>query len=303
MKLNAKHAAPTLVLTTFILLLSSQLISPGALGVRDNPYLAVIILQLLIFTIPTIIFCRLRGKNYIKKLRLALFPARTVPFIVMCTFVMILASFAVKFLIYSTSSAAPEASNIYETFMPAGTVSVTNTLYMALAFAVLPAVTEELLFRSVLLAEYEVCGAGAAVLFSSVFFAMLHFDFILFPVYLVSGIILALCAYVTRSVIAPMIVHAANNLFAFFFEDSIWISILQQRNIVIFVFTAVALLLLCTMLMLGEAAHIYRRLGNTNANSSYVIPKDKRERVTGMLTSPALALCLVLFVVITIIVN
>jgi membrane protease YdiL (CAAX protease family) len=89
-------------------------------------------------------------------------------------------------------------------------------LYLALAFAVFPAITEEFTFRGVILAEYESCGVGAAVFFSAFYFAMLHFDIALFPVYFAGGLILALSAYVTRSILAPIVIHTANNLFALF---------------------------------------------------------------------------------------
>ena len=56
-----------------------------------------------------------------------------------------------------------------------------DVLYLIVAFAVLPAVTEEYLFRGIVAAEYEKYGIGVAVMMSAVTFAMSHFSLERFP--------------------------------------------------------------------------------------------------------------------------
>ena len=206
-----------------------------------------------------------------------------------------LASCAIKLGIYAVFHYTLEVTEIYETYIPISGYDE-SVLFSALAFAVFPAITEELVFRGIMLAEYEDCGVPAAVIYSSLLFTMLHFDLKLFPVYFTSGVILALTAYACRSVLAAMAVHVINNIFSLFFEDYIWNSILQPRNIVIFSFLVISLLLIVLSLMFGEAGRLYRNYGVFSADSSYV--KDKAERtppVYAVMTVP-FAACLLIYV-------
>ena len=286
------NAAPCLAAVIYILLLLSQLLDAESLG--ENPYLTVIILQLLVFARPALFFCRLRGKNYSARIRVRLFEPGCIPFIILLSVTLMLASCAVKLGLYRIFDYTLEVTDIYEAYIPAqGGGAV---LFTALAFAVFPAITEELVFRGMMLAEYEDCGVPAAVIYSSLLFSMLHFDLKLFPVYFISGLILAFSAYVCRSLLAPICIHTVNNIFSLFFEDYIWNSILQPRNIVIFFFIITALLLIFLTLSLGEAGRIYKYYGRYGTQSSYVRTKSERiPAVYAVMTIP-FAVCLVIFV-------
>ena len=63
-------------------------------------------------------------------------------------------------------------------------------VFITIAFALIPAVTEEFLCRSVFLSEYQSMGMGTAVFFSALLFSFLHFNIHAFPVYFFSGLIL-----------------------------------------------------------------------------------------------------------------
>lgn len=293
MKIKGINAAPALVAVIYLLLLLSGLWSPSSGD--ENPYLSVIVIELLIFVLPALFFFRLRGKRYAGRARVRLFEPGAVPFIITASLTLMLLSCALKLAVYSIFDYSLDVTSIYTSYIP-DTPSGTDILFSALAFAVFPAITEELVFRGIVLTEYEECGVVSAVLISSLLFAMLHFDAKLFFVYFISGILLALSAYVCRSVLAPMIIHTLNNVFSLFFEDYIWNSILQPRNIVIFSFVAVSLLLVALMLLFGEASRLYRSYGNFGADSSYVRRKSERTPVTSALISVPFAVCVLIFV-------
>ena len=63
--------AMTLVLAIYCLLLFTRLIDASVLT-RDNEYFAVVVLQIMIFLIPGVIFCKLRGSAFTERLRLHL---------------------------------------------------------------------------------------------------------------------------------------------------------------------------------------------------------------------------------------
>lgn len=206
-----------------------------------------------------------------------------------------LVSCAVKLGIYAVFDYTLEVTDIYAAYTPSSGYDE-NVFFSALAFAVFPAITEELVFRGIMIAEYEECGVIPAVVYSSLLFAMLHFDLKLFFVYFVSGVILAITAYACRSMLAAMIVHTVNNVFSLFFEGYIWNSILQPRNIVIFSFIIVALTLITLSLLFGEAGRLYKNYGDLGTDSAYV--KEKSERtppVYAVMTIP-FAACLLIYI-------
>lgn len=283
---------PALVIVVFGLILISRFIDPALLGMRENPYLSVIILQLLIFALPSIFFCKLRsggdsenGKNkYNSRLRLNMFNGDHVLFLVFAGFVLILASSVVKvgvlylFPLSQTSVTPVSYMQVYTTD------GALDTIYSILAFAVLPAVTEEFLFRSVIVAEYEKCGVACAVVLNALMFSMLHFNLAMFFVYFVSGIILTFVMYTTRSVFASMAVHLINNIFNIYFENYMWKMISRPQNTVIFMFVFILLLLVFMILMFGEAERIYHNYGVMNASSAYVPKKSGRGKKKGTQT-------------------
>lgn len=293
MKLKALNAAPTLVAVIYILLLLSGFF--GADSTDVDPYLSVIILELLIFALPALFFCRLRGKNYASKIRMRFFEPGTIPFILTAAVTLMLASCAVKLGIYAVFDYSLDVTEIYKSNIPSDTSGV-SVIFTALAFAVFPAVTEELVFRGIVLAEYETCGVFPAVILSSLLFSMLHFDLKLFLVYFVSGVILSLTAYVCRSVLAPMLVHTINNVFSVFFEDYIWNSILQPRNIIIFAFVIVTLLLAVLMLLFGEAGRLYRSYGQYGEDSSYRLKKSERTPAVYAVMTIPFSVCILIYV-------
>ncbi len=293
MKVKGIYAAPALVAVIYVLLILSGLWSPASSD--ENPYLSVIVIELAIFVLPALFFTRLRGKGYASRMRVRLFEPGAVPFILIASVALVLLSCTLKLAIYAIFDYSLDITNVYTSLVPEAPNGA-ELLFSALAFAVFPAVTEELVFRGIVISEYEECGTASATLVSAFLFAMLHFDLKLFAVYFVSGVLLALAAYATRSLLAPMLIHTLNNIFSLFFEDYIWNSILQPRNIVIFSFVAVSLLLIVLMLLFGEASRLYRSYGNFGADSSYRKKKSERTPVTSALIAVPFAVCVLIFV-------
>lgn len=78
-------------------------------------------------------------------------------------------------------------------------------------------ICEEIFFRGAVLrsfAQNEFLVFG--VIFSSVMFAAIHFDFASFPAYFIFGVVLALTSWKTNSLVPAIIAHAINNAIAFY---------------------------------------------------------------------------------------
>ena len=86
-------------------------------------------------------------------------------------------------------------------------------LWYAIVFsALLPALVEELLFRHFLLRTLRTRNGGGAVLFSALFFSLLHANFYQMPYAFLAGLLLGAVALATDSFLLPFALHLCNNL-------------------------------------------------------------------------------------------
>ena len=92
------------------------------------------------------------------------------------------------------------------------TVSELNGFNMLLSLAIVPPVTEEFIMRGTVLEGYRRSSPAAAMVISSLMFALLHAAPSAIPVYFAIGMVLALVYLITRSVWMTITVHFVNNL-------------------------------------------------------------------------------------------
>lgn len=301
MKLKSIHAAPALLIFVFALYCASSLLSGAFTEQGENPYLAVIIIQLLVFAVPTVFYCRLRLKSLSGRLRLRLFGLRHVMIIV---FGVMLLIFGNAFLSITMYSIFPDAytETVIKSAVSANPIdSGLSTIYSLIAFAVLPAVTEELLFRSVIVAEYESSGIVTAVIFSALTFAMVHFSFIQFPMYFFTGAVLAIILYATRSVFASMAAHITYNTIILFFEEYLnRLFINRATSITLLMIIVFALTLLSAIFLFGEADALYRIYSNTNYPTDYTAKRKKGPfpRFVEAFLAPAFIMLTVFFIIV-----
>ena len=209
------NSATVLVLVIYALLLLSRLIDAAFLS-RESQYLSIILLQLMIFPIPTYLYVRVRGVDHIKALRPGKIKLSHL-FLLLAASLMLITGCTLLSMLCGMMNAQPSFT-LYDTFASANDGSVGATIRLILAYGLLPAFCEELVFRGILCTEHEKHGILYAAAVSSLFFAFLHFDLTALPVYLFAGTLLSLVMYVTRSSIAAMVVHLCYNLFGIFVQ-------------------------------------------------------------------------------------
>ena len=179
----------------------------------------VIPFQLLIFLLPTYLFARFKSPksplDYIMKLRMRLPAPNQIPLMLSSLIALISGTLLISMIFGGTQSLS-DGFTLYNTFVSQTDFGFFKTIYLIIAYAAVPAICEELVFRAILCREYERFNVLLGILSSSVFFALLHFDLKLFPVYLFSGILLALSMYATGSVIVPVIIHFFFNVVGLF---------------------------------------------------------------------------------------
>ncbi len=289
-----------LVLANFVLLLLSRLIDAFLLD-RNNEYLAVVLLQILIFIIPGYLFLRFRGKGYVGRMRLAPPKPDHIFLVASAAGALVTGCFLLSLLMGNLSEG--QSFVLYDTFTSRHDGTMAGMLYLILAYAILPAICEETIYRSVLCAEFEGRGVVCAVAVSSLLFSMLHFNLPAMPVYLFAGVILALTMYATRSLFSTMIVHFLYNLFCLFGQSGFADFYVTQSATTLFLIVMIAALLLCLAVFCGECSRLYRAYAKQNAKDSYKpaesLSAGAVARNIGLaFASPGAILCVLIYLII-----
>ena len=180
MKIKTTASVPILLTLSYIILYALTSVF-NAYSESSSVYLWAAILQICAYVIPVIAYFIVFKKKNLKYLS----PGKFGP-----SHIKILLASAVLI----TSCGA-----LYMSFMHAFEIGKAgysvfpkdNTVLTVLLLVALPAFLEEVVFRGLVLREYEKYGMLPAVLFSSVCFAIFHSSFAEFPYYLVSGIIIS----------------------------------------------------------------------------------------------------------------
>lgn len=260
-QMAVSNPATVLVLVIYALLLLSRLIDAAFLS-RESQYLSIILLQLMIFPIPAYLFVRLKPKEQIKALRLRRIRLSHLFLLLSASLVLITGCTLLGML--CGMMAAQPSFTLYDTFASVNDGSVGASVRLILAYSLLPAFCEELVFRGILCAELEKHGILYASAVSALFFAFLHFDLTALPVYLFSGMLLALVMYVTRSTVAAMVVHFCYNVFGIFVQAGLSGYCRGTGSVGLLVVLLIALLLLSSAFFCGEVSRILHRRANAD---------------------------------------
>lgn len=239
----------------FSLVLLSELISDKKLHGDENIYLAVMAIEMVVFVLPAMMFCRYRGMEFVKKTNLRLPALSSLPFVFFSLLFLIFSNVLITLLIFSGSS--PVDGTTSTITLPSINNGSVDIIGVIIVFAIIPAVCEEFVFRCVLMSEFKKYGYLTAIVITSLLFSMVHFSKEGFMVYFFSGLVLGITAYVTRSVAASMILHALYNMYGLFLESGLWGAISRNVNIVLVVFIAVVIVLISLMVALGEAQRMF----------------------------------------------
>ena len=256
-----------LVLITYVLLLASKFIDVALLN-RDNEYMSVIILQTMIFLLPGAIWCMLKGDKYITGLRISAPRPDSVLLIISASLLMITGGLFVG-MMFAGLDGLSHSFSLYDTFISKQDGSVSNALYLVLAFAALPAVCEEFIYRGILCREYEDRGVFRAIIVSSLFFGLLHFNLANLPVYFFCGAILALVMYATRSVWGAVITHFLYNLFGVFGQPYMATLYRLTKDSRLLVIIVGVVFFLSAAIFCGEASKLYRKYLRQGYSSEY----------------------------------
>ena len=242
----SKNQVARLCLTVLVLLLAlSFLQQMGWLPLRNY---GVVIVYLLIFMLPMLVYVKRRKRKMGEMLRLKGIKFKYLPFTVVISIAICLICAVLNvlgYMIFSSLAATDQPTAMFD-------FSTQNPLMLVLTMVILPAVTEELLIRGVVLGEYEQYGTARAVLLSSLIFALFHANPIHFVSLLVAGVCYAMLTLLFDSVWPALIAHLFNNGAALllYYNKNFVSYILEDTIFLIILLVAVFLVLILALKML-----------------------------------------------------
>ena len=289
-----------LVLATYVLLLFTKLIDITLIN-RENEYFSVVILQMMIFILPGAIWCKFSGERYLSGLRLRLPKADTIVISIFAALLIASGSLLIGVLFGGLESLSQNFS-LYDTFISKDQGTIPNKIYLVMAYAVLPAICEEFVYRGILCHEYEKGGVLRAIIVSSVFFALLHFNLQNLPLYFFSGVILAMTLYSTRSLFGAILTHFLYNIFGLFGQPYMSNLYRITNSPKLFIFIVATVCILSAVIFCGEASRLYKKYLYRAYSANYRQPLIKepsaiRRSYVDVIRQPSAIACFAVYII------
>lgn len=211
------------------------------------------IIELFIFAIPVAFLCKFTSSSFFEKSKIALPKLYTLPFTLASTAVYFLGALL---LLYIQVTLLPHSATTLDGI---ATVEENGFFRVAFVYVFVPAIAEELFFRSVLLTEYGRYSGTVAVFMSSLFFAMLHFSLSQFFIYFILGLILGSVTYVTESSLPAVIMHLIYNGIMTFSREGVTSFLRESSSSIILAFLLIFLFLLSLVGLMLATERLYEK--------------------------------------------
>lgn len=208
-----------------------------------------IIIYIVIFVIPMIIYLKKNRYRAGTALKLKHFKMRYLPFVLM---------FGISVSVICTVINTVFGVMLSGLNVPLGgtsTVSFSsdNMLVMVIANVLMPAVCEELLIRGLALGEYEKYGVAVSVIMTSAVFSLFHGSLLNIPSLFIAGVCYAVITHLFKSVYPAMLCHIINNSIAVYTaQNSDFLSYLAEDMLFVIIVIAVIFIILYITLRLTE---------------------------------------------------
>lgn len=263
--------APVLVLVISVFMIFVQFAQLDT-DSESAIYGVMILLQIVVLAIPAGAFCYLKGGGYLARMDIYAPRKNSLPVILFGSATVILTSAVIKFgifnLVYDYS--------LYGSSIDIDVGSVGAGLLMVLSLAIFPAVTEEFVFRGIILREYKECGSVFSIVMSALLFAFIHFDIVQFPIYFALGMLLAWMAFITKSVWTCVIVHTVYNLYAVFAEKYVWMFSTNPDSRILFWLILTVIWFVCGFFFIGAAEKVMRYCSDNGDSAPKQMKKGER---------------------------
>jgi membrane protease YdiL (CAAX protease family) len=262
----------------------------------DRFFIFAFISYIFAFVLPILFYIKLfKSEGYTKELYFKLPEVKNITLVIYGTGAIISGTaFAASLIYYMGGS--PE---LREAIIDSGGNPVYD-LSVLLVFILLPAVCEEVMFRSVISREYEKYGALLACIISSAAFAMLRFSFAMLPVYFFAGVILYILTKASGSILFAVIAHVCYNFFNLYIWNRFANVLRFEQNRLIFIFLAAVIFIIFMIAMINKVEKIYFYKSYINEPTPPRPVKKFSARVLAVFLSPVLIAALIIYFILTV---
>lgn len=260
-----------LLLIIMLLLVVSRLILSAFSGASVKYCIAAIILGTFCFVVPSTVYLYLiyfkKGRG-VPNVRLSAPPLISAPTVIASVFLMISGAILIVLL---GMGGKDFSFSVYSSFEPGEQYGFGTIMLMIIAYALIPAVCEEFVFRGIFCSLYEAQGLLPSAIISTLFFTLVHLNAAGFPVFIYSGLVLWLILYATSSLYVTMGVHFVYNLFCLFGLPYISSYYGDSLDPELFVFIVTVVFLVSASVFCICNAWIYRKRAKKNTPLTYEI--------------------------------
>ncbi len=234
--------------------------------------LSPIIAQVIILLIPAYILITLsRGRESREKrlsmMGIKMLRAEYIFLLVFTALFAICTSFLLNML-FGGAYAAAKGFTLFGLFGAGENDFSVSSPYLAIAYAIIPAIIEEIVFRGVMLSHLRNSGLGAAVTLSTLISALFFFSPAQLPDAIICSLIFIFVYITTDSLLSSIIVHIVVNLFRLFLQTNMSVYFISSQNTSLLVTVILLAWLLSGALFFSESARIYRARALTSQNST-----------------------------------
>ena len=288
---------PVLSAAIMLLMLAARTVDSSVYSMRDNIYLSVIILQMMVFVLPGIFALRLKGTGAVMKLNFRALRVKHIRFIAYTALMLIGAAMLMKIAMYELGIYSGEFT-FFGRFVPYGSIRTdfAGVAYLVIAFAAVPTAAEEFVYRCLMWCEYrDLAGGILTALVTSLMYSMLSFSFTQFPLYFMVGIILSFAVSVTGSVWAGIIIRFLYSLLSLLFEYNLSTLLRTSGSLVFaaFIIGALTAVFLCLALSQAERFYVERAASGMKKPDYAAVSLGRRAFIIGF--SPTLLICVAIF--------
>lgn len=182
-------------------------------------------------------------------------------------------------------------------------ISNRGLLAALFAYVIFPALGEELAFRYCLWQTFNRLGDINRIIMTSLLFAMIHFDFIRFPMYFFGSLVLSAVIKMTKNIVCTIIIHLLYNATVVLYTPSL--CRLLQKTSPEFYYSVFVILFLLACVMSVACTQEYASDVSLREEQPGIVHKNAKESAIILLdamSTPLFLCCFVIFIIVSILI-
>ncbi len=285
--------APILVLAVLVFIRISAGVLSARADIQEDILLILAVVQVAVIVLPCALYYLAKGRKLATPAFSFSLKFSHIVFILFTLLMFISGTILIKYLYIITNNQVTGLSGYFESVSFEGTNP--GALEIILSLVIVPAISEEILFRGIILSEYRSMGSVNAVIMSALCFSMMHLSLANFPIYFFTGLVLGFTAVITRSILGPIILHIISNFLSIYGSD-VFLRVTIQKSGVFFVgFVIATIFMLSLVFVTSKLERIY--FADSIDPPTTSLPPKSTNHIAKVFLSPTFLVLAVVFII------